>query len=267
MKKRSIMAIVLVGTMLFISGCSQVKSGSVSNEQLMEKITELETKVDGLTTEFGDYYGSASMEEPEKSLVKSEDIVAQATPVSNFLLVMFENKAQNIVSDVEVRVVFYDVQNNILSTDSNYISLIFPSKKYPINFVIPRDLSGNLVPYDHYEITSSVSDIAFDGEDASADVAFNDNLGALNNVMVNVENNGEKDIQEVCFSAEFYLEGQLVGASTGSVWGLNAGQNAITEIYPPTDEFGQNIAFDNYELSITSAYYTMGDVSGNEILY
>ena len=267
MKKRSGLVIAIVGVMLFAAGCSQVKSDNVSNEQLMEKVTELETKVDGLTSKFDNYYGSASVEEPEKSLVKSEDVVAQATPINNFLLVMFENKAQNIVSDVEVRVVFYDAQNNILSTDSNYISLIFPAKKYPINFAIPRDLNGNLVPYDHYEITSSVSDIAFDGEDASADVAYNDNLGALNNVMVNVENNGDKDIQEVCFSAEFYLEGQLVGASTGSVWGLNAGQNAITEIYPPLDEYGQNIAFDKYELSITSAYYMMGDVSGNEILY
>lgn len=271
LKKIPVFLLFLISIMV-LTGCeskeekSDVKSevdqeeaqieAPVLGEDISTQIRGLEEKIDMLQKTLSDYTASMNYDgiQPEKSKATVEDISYEEFVTDKEMVILCDNHSDEIISDINVQVVFYDAENLILDTGNCYVSYLFPKFKSIGSVELPKDNNGNFIAFDHYELSVKISEYAFTMEDATKDITYTENVGADGSIMIQCTNSGKEQIAEADFFVLYKKEGNVVGYGSNYVWDIYPQATYVIEIGYPTDAYWSPIQYDEYEVYFSGAY-------------
>lgn len=259
---QKIVAVVLVGVML--CGCGVITQETANNDELSSQIEQLNEKVDKLQKTIDSYYGTVD-NQSAKCSVTEDQITYDSSVLSDQLLITLTNNGSEAISNMDVDVIYYDESGNMMSMSNGYLYNVFPNVPMMVGVSLPVDQAGVVVDYSSFEVQFDISNEVFTGVSQVDQVEISDNKGSDGQILVKAKNNGSQDIQEADIQVAYYLNGQVVGVSSSSIYDLRAGKEQIESVYGPTDWNGNSIEYDDYKLSLTGAYSTSDNVESEEI--
>jgi len=229
---------------------------SDAGEDLSAQIRILEEKIDTMQKTLDDYTESMNYDgmEPGTSKATAEDISYEEFVTDKEMIILYDNHSDEIISDINVQVVFYDANDLILDTGNCYVSYLFPKFKSVGSVELPKDNNGNFIVFDHYELSIKISEYAFTMNDATKDITYTENVGADGSIMIQCTNAGKEQISEADFFVLYKKEGEVVGYGSNYVWDISPQATYVIEIGYPTDMNWSSIPYDEYEVYFSGAY-------------
>lgn len=184
----------------------------------------------------------------------SANVKYETTETNQGLVVVLDNENKIDVMP-EVSIVFFDSNNNMLSTDDDYFKTLKAGSKGVMVFKYPYDSNYNKVDYNHFEITISVdvNNPLFKLKSYSDKVKVKSNIGA-NSVVANATNDADKDLDGIELTAIYYSNGIIVGTDDKFIYGLSSGKSKTINFNIPHDSNYDDIIFDDYEILVSEAY-------------
>lgn len=232
------------------------QEASDAGEDLSAQIRILEEKIDTMQKTLDDYTESMDYDgiEPGASKATAEDISYEEFVTDKEMIILYDNHSNEIISDINVQVVFYDANDLILDTGNCYVSYLFPKFKSVGSVELPKDNNGNFIVFDHYELSIKISEYAFTMNDATKDITYTENTGADGSIMIQCTNAGKEQISEADFFVLYKKEGEVVGYGSNYVWDIYPQATYVIEIGYPTDMNWSPIPYDEYEVYFSGAY-------------
>lgn len=246
-----------------LCGCSKNKSEEpkqekVTVESLQAQVDELTQKVNGMQETIDRYYaGSVEAEqEPSYSL---DDITYETFGYQDRALTIVSNNGTEPVVGLKVLATFYDAQNNMLFAKESYVDITNTNAKAVAEFDFTAQDLGQAGNYDHIEVQLSKEPYSFVRTFISADnFEVSSDKDQDGTIMVKVTNNGEYMTEVVEVTAVFYQNGEVIGYNTNSMINIQPGQYDTKKLFGPyeynNDGTGQSVAYDNYEIFLSSTY-------------
>lgn len=181
-------------------------------------------------------------EKEEQEKIQKQLKVKKETKLDDeTILFIIENTSSKTLSgDLEVE--FYDVNNNILGTAKEIVTVSPNGEGYV--YVDSYDIKQG---YASYKTNISVSD--FSKVVKVIDIKNNDLVSNLveDELVIQYKNNGSDVLQSITIFALFYSGDKLVYVDTDSEFDISAGNNANLSMYL-YDFVRNNISYDRYEL-------------------
>ncbi len=246
------MSAMMIAAMVLFTGCDRLSGGE--NSDIDDRLLRIEEKVDAINQSLNPEDAQMRNEDYPKSSITKEDIVIDSIEYESYLVLMAKNNGKEMATNVEVELIFYGENDQLISYNSSYFSNIAPGMSCPTIVAAPRDNMGNIVAYSRFEMNTKVGDYAFEGTDKSGQIELVHNQGLANNILVKAINKGTDVVDEVNIAIIYKKDGKIVGGTTGNIWGVASNASAIADIPTPLLWEGTPIEYDSYEVSVLSAY-------------
>lgn len=243
--------LLLCGALISATGCS---SGGVPQEEYDKVVQELdelkaeretesntqENQQDTSVVSNGlDSMYLSDMPDTEENILKNINILTQET-IEGDVVVFLTNNNTYAIPDIELQIVYYQ-DGDIINTDEDGHDVLVPG-----NTVVSKmDAPDN---YDDFEVIPTVEwDNNYKNWIYNLNVSSN--FGDDGNVILQIENIGNVDIEEVEYIVVFYSGEQIVNTSFAQdIRDLKAGDKAVenVDIY--------DAEFDSYTVYINQAH-------------
>lgn len=165
-------------------------------------------------------------------------------------VIVLINNNNDIDVTVEANVTYYDDQQNMLSSDSNYLWDCAKNGTGSIVLEGPMDADYNRVDYDSFKIVYSVSDAHdnFSYDNLQSEIEITSNIGSDSGVTAEFTNNTGNTLDELDTMCVYFANDNAIGYTTEIVW--DCAESASVSYAPPMDSNFNPIVYDNYEIYI-----------------
>ena len=192
-----------------------------------------------------------------KSVLTSEqatkNIQYVTVETNDGLLVILQNDNKIDVT-TEVKVVFYDKNGDMLSTDDDYIKTFKAGGQAVMDFIYPYDKNYDKVEYDKFDIIPTVDlKSIWKLKSYVNEVSISSNIGA-DGIMAKVTNNSNVNLNGIDLTILYYYNNTVVGYNDKFVYDLKSKKNETIEFDIPYDNNYDDILYDNYKIVINEAY-------------
>lgn len=183
----------------------------------------------------------------EAALMKNITLLDQ--DIGNGVLLIYENKNPMDV-DLEIQVVYYDEAGNILFLREEYLMGCAAGGRAALEAAPPCDKDYNPVPYQHYEVITSVqeADTSWRGVNQGLQFTVSPVLNTRGEVIATVSNSTGMRFSYVDLACVYYLDQKPVGISNAHIQDFGSKDNV--QFYTPVDGDYNEIIFDDYEVLI-----------------
>ncbi len=162
--------------------------------------------------------------------------------------VEIENKNSKAVT-VEVDIIFYDLNGNIIDTKEVY-SYVEKNSKWYKGVYVSSD--SGIKNYAKAEITKKVYDWSKYSLTSSVEAKLTQ--GADGKVFAQLTNKSDKIIEDAEISVLFYYQNKIVGVETVDFDNIRANASETEEVDIPWDDNYKAIQYDKVEIASTFAY-------------
>jgi hypothetical protein len=247
---------------LRLDGTSNTPKWSSNNKEVAKisvdgKITAVKAGVATITASLNSKKYTCKV--TVKDVLTSEEasaniILYEAAEVDENLIVVLQNN-NNIDLMVEVNVTFFDDNENMLSTEDQYVKTMKAGGKSVFTFDYPYDSNYDKVEYSRFEVTPSVDleNPLFKLRSYANDIAIDSNIGA-NGILAKVTNSSDNFLDCIELSVLFLQDDIIVGSEQESVYDLKPDKSENIEFRIPYDQEYNHISFDNYIIIVNEAY-------------
>ena len=162
--------------------------------------------------------------------------------------VEIENKNSTAVT-VEVNIIFYDLNGNIIDTEE-VNSYVEKNSKWYKEVYVSSD--SGIKNYAKAEITKKVYDWSKYSLTSSVEAKLTQ--GAGGKVFAQLTNKSDKIIEDAEISVLFYYQNKIVGVETVDFGNIRANASETEEVDIPWDDNYKAIQYDKVEIASTFAY-------------
>jgi len=260
MKKRILCTSVLAVTLL-LNGCATAASqpeNTISNQDFSSLHEQLET----LQTDVSHYINTPSPSDYQ--MLTEQEMKTSLGALSSELLLQLDNLTDVSYREVNIAIIFYDKENNLLDNATCYVDHILAGKSYYTSVYCPTDAENNLLEYDHYEL--QVKALPMEGEvtDYSDQVYVTSNPMAGQGIIAKFSN----DSDEILNNIAVYLlyedaEGNTIDCETYTIYNLLPESFEAATFSSPYDTNYESVPYENYTLVVASAINTDNQFPGS----
>jgi hypothetical protein len=183
------------------------------------------------------------------------DILYETFELNNQLLIILTNK-NKVNTQVQIDVMYYDVNGDVMSTSTNNIWNFQAGHKAVETFAYPHDDSYKSVEYDKFDIKITADlDSWSIADEPIEQLSIETNKGA-DDLISTITNNSDADLRSADLTVLYYVGGKIVGYDDGYIYELiTSGDSGIVEFSEPYDENYKDIEYDDYEVIINEASF------------
>lgn len=268
MKKMKVVSIALL-VMFGLLGCGSSTTQDEADVAITEQTKNESTEIKNLETtesfakeEKGtqssenenllDSKYLSDMPDTEEKILEKVEIITEKT-IKGDIVVFVTNNNDYSIPDIELQALFYK-DGNIIDTDKDGHDAVIPKNTVVSKMDAPSE-------YDDYEIKASVDwDYGTDYRNWLNNLDVNHNIGN-DNVIVQFENLGKVDIEELEYIVVYYLDGQIADTSFAEdIYDVMAGDTVVEEV----SSYG--VEFDEYEVYINQAHTFSDEAMNGELI-
>jgi hypothetical protein len=223
-----------LASLLVLPGCLQKTNIESPTKESSASLQENATKA---------AESNLNLDELEKNIT----VKAVATE-SGQVCALITNNNKVRVDEMKVAVVFYDINNKPVGTDSDGHDLVLPNATVVSEFDLPNE-------YDHLETTITVEDEHYSSyENHSEKIEISQNI-IDGGVIAQVKNNDTVTIDEIEIIAVFYRGDTIVGVShSEDIDDLRSGKTETVELNCYSKTSLNDISFDKAEIYLNQAH-------------
>ncbi|MCR4586969.1 MAG: hypothetical protein K5682_01050 [Lachnospiraceae bacterium] len=223
--------------------------------KISEQLASMQTYVSGMNNYLGVETEVTQEDELviKENTVKKDDIEVTTTDKGNYLLFTYTNNGSEVLTSMDVSVVFYDEEGKMINMATDYIYYLFPGCSFDSQVFVPTDQEGNVIQYNSFEIDKKISNSTFHGTNMMSDVTYEYNQGTDSTVMLKVTNNSTLTaLDNACFQIVFYSNGEIIDTYTCDAYNIAPAESGYVQCTP----YGQAsyIIADSIEVKLMYAY-------------
>lgn len=253
MKKELLLATMLFSTLL-LGGCSMGNTGPEETISTQD-FSSLHEQLDSIQTNVNQYMNVPSAS--DYIITTSNEISTTFTELGSSLLIQLENVSKDSYKEINVLMIFYDADNNILYSSTQYLENVLTGNTYATKIAYPTDQNGATVACDHYDIQMKALPYNVPVEDFSDKVEIVSNKGFDGYVIAKFTNNSEKVLSTIDSYILYYDEaGNVIGCEQSSVYDVLPNSYNVTSFSPPYGVDYIPLEYADYKIFITSAINT-----------
>jgi len=249
--KKWILLTTLSTTVFLLFGCSS-EQPPAKEVETTESLQTMQEQINTMQGSLNNYLSSPIVSKYE--LLDEDSLKPVYTETGSSIILQIEAQDNQSYTEISPLFVFYDAEGNILSYSNTYFSNVYPNIKYYANVTFSS--TGDSFTYDHFEVQYRAI-LANENklpENMADQITITSNVGSSGCVLAKFTNNSTQNIDYVNSYVLFYSDGNLIGCSESGVYDLVAGSYGVTEYGNPYDVYFNEIPFDDYKLTVTSAY-------------
>ena len=221
--------------LLLFAACAFLLSGCIS--------IEIEEPTDGeVTVASGENTLAPTVSVDEQIAVELAEYTWDGDRYAGALIT---NNSDEQIGELEVQILFYDADGNIIGTAEDGHDAILPGSTV-VSYFSSLDVPQS---FDHMDYKLSVDVEANSGyKNHAANVKIDTNIGE-DCVILQITNNADVTIEELEYSVVFYKDGKVVDMGFGvDVYDISAGETVIEE------RSSWGVDFDAYVVYINQAH-------------
>lgn len=190
---------------------------------------------------------SEEIPDEKENIIKNLEVISSET-LEGDIAVFIKNNNDFVIPDLDVQVLFYK-DGNITDTDEDGHDVLVPGNTVASKIDTPDD-------YDEYEVNVDVGwKYATSYKNWIYNIKVNSNIGD-DGVIIQFENVGEVDIDELEYKVVFYKSGEIAEITyDNDITDFEAGSKIVEDV----SAYGTS--FDDYEIYINQAH-TFGSSDG-----
>lgn len=250
MKKEMLLAAMLLSSLL-LGGCS---IGSADSEETIstQDFSSLHEQLDSIQSNVKQYM--AVPPASDYMIATSNEITYTFTELESDLLIQLENVSKDSYKNIDILMVFYDADNNMLYSSTQYLENILTGNTYTTKMSYPTDQNGANAAYDHYDIQIKALPYKFPVEDFSEKVEVISNKGTDGYVIAKFTNKSDQVLTTINSYILYYDEsGNIIGCEQGNVYDLLPDSYDVTSYSLPYGLDYIPLEYADYKIFITSA--------------
>lgn len=253
MKKRSLFVSILTFSLL-LGGCSNVPAQSentISNQDFSSLHEQLET----LQTDVSHYMNTPSPSDYQ--ILTEAEMKTTIHKLSTELLLQLDNLTNRSYRDINISIIFYDKDNQLLNNSSCYVDHILAEKSYHTSIYCPTDEENQLLEYDHYELQIKVLPMEGEVTDYSDQVSVTSNPMEGQGVIAKFTNDSDVILNHISAYILYKdAQGNVIDCETYTVYDLLPGSFEVATFSSPYDTNYNPVPYENYTLVVASAINT-----------
>lgn len=183
----------------------------------------------------------------------SKNIKSDLTDTGKGVIAILKNNNKYPVS-LDATLVYMDASGKAIGKSSANNYHFESGKECALRFSAPYDGNYDRVSYDSYKISYKVSSVGDYSKSTLKDISIDSNIG-VDNVMVNVINQGDKSPTSTIVSIVFYKDGEVMEYDYSYADMESPGAEDFLEFSFPYDENYDTIQIDDYKIFVNSSYY------------
>ncbi len=250
MKKKLLLTTMILSS-LILGGCS---IGSTDSEETIntQDFSSLHEQLDSIQSNVKQY-----MDVPSASdyiIVTTNEITYTFTELESNLLIQLKNISKDSYKDLNLLMIFYDADNNIISSSTQYLDNILTGKTYAANIIYPTDQNGTKIAYDHYEIQMKAFPYNISVEDFSDQIDIASNKGLDGYVIAKLTNKSDQILSSIDSYILYYDDGgNIIGCEQGGVYDVLSNSYDVISYSLPYGIDYIPLEYADYKIFITSA--------------
>ncbi len=253
MKKELLLVAMLLSTFLS-GGCSMGNTGSQETISTQD-FSSLREQLDTIQTNVNQYMNVPSAS--DYIIAASNELSPTFTELESGLLLQLEDISKDSYKEVNILMIFYDEDNNILFSSTQYLENVLTGNTYAAKITYPTDQNGATVAYDHYDVQIKALPYSVPIEDFSDKVETVSNKGFDGYVTAKIMNKSDTTLDTIDSYILYYDEdGNLIGCEQGNTYNLLPDSYDVVSFSPPYGLDYIPLEYADYKIFITSAINT-----------
>lgn len=252
--KKNIFYPSILAFSLLLGGCANVPAQSestISNQDF----SSLHEQLDTLQVNMSHYMKTPSAS--DYKILTETEIKTSMEKLSSELLLQLDNLTDVSYQELNISIIFYDEDNQLLNNASAYVDNLLAGKTSMLSVYCPTDKENQILAYDHYELQIKALPIEGEVTDYSDQVSVISNPMDGQGVIAKFTNDSDVTLNNVSAYVIYRdAEGTILDCETYFMYDLLPGGFETATFSTPFDANYDPLPYEDYTLVVASAVNT-----------